>query len=48
MKPIEIQNFLTIEECNSILKMTSNIEFINAGIWKEDSKLTFNVEIVTL
>jgi predicted 2-oxoglutarate/Fe(II)-dependent dioxygenase YbiX len=48
MKPIEIQNFLTIEECNSILKMTSNIEFINATTSyknkkKDDNKnLNFN------
>jgi len=29
-KPIEIKNFLSISECDSILEMTSNIEFTNA------------------
>jgi predicted 2-oxoglutarate/Fe(II)-dependent dioxygenase YbiX len=38
MKPIEIKNFLTIEECNLILEMTNNIEFTNATTTYTDKK----------
>jgi FkbM family methyltransferase len=44
----KIYTFEPNKESFNILKdfkyKNCNIEFINAGIWKEDSKLTFNVE----
>lgn len=47
-KTWEIYSFEPNKDSFEILKEfkynNCNIEFINAGIWKEDSKLTFNVE----